>query len=154
MGVVAQGAQHGVGFFHGLGLVEHLSIDINNGIGRDKHMVSDGLLVMQGFVFCQELTDFFGGLGVVERLIGIDIDILKVESRIAEQLMSAWRLRRQQQFGELGYGGVDMGGMVGLGGIHDGLVGVDCGDVDAVNGFAIVWQRYCDEAEEMSKFVM
>ena len=33
-------------------------------------MVSDGLLVMHGFVFCQELTDFFGGLGVVERLIG------------------------------------------------------------------------------------
>jgi hypothetical protein len=47
-----------------------------------------------------------------------------------------------------------MGGMVGLGWIHDGLVGVDCGDADVKNGFAIVWQRYCDEAEEMSKFVM
>jgi len=151
VGVVAQGAQHGVGFFHGLGFVEHLSIDVNNGIGRDQHMVSDGLLVMHGFVFCQELTDFFGGLGVVERLIGIDIDVFKVESRIAEQLMSAGRLRRQQQFGELGYWGFGMGR---LGGIHYGLVGVDCGDADAENGFAFVWQRYCDEAEEMSKFVL
>jgi hypothetical protein len=114
-------------------------------------MVSDGLLVMHGFVFCQELTDFFGGLGVVESLIGIDIDVFKVESRIAEQLMSAGRLRRQQQFGELGYWGVGMGR---LGGIHDGLVGVDGGDADAENGFAFVWQRYCDEAEEMSKFVL
>lgn len=78
--------------------------------------------------------------------------------------MSPWRFRRQQQFGELrnwgvgmgvGFMGVGvMGGLGGWGGIHDWFVGVVCGDADFARGFAIVWQRYWGEEEELSKFVL
>ena len=92
--MVAEGAQHFVGFFHGLGFVEHFPVDVDDGIGCYQYFFSHGRLVMHRFVFGQELADFFGRLGVVEILIGLDGDIFKVKTRIAEQLMSAWRLRR------------------------------------------------------------
>lgn len=88
-----------------------------------------------------------------EIFIGLDVDVFKIKPCIAEQLMSPWRFRRQQQFGEGGYGGLGMGGMGGWYGIHDWFVGVVCGDDDDARGFAIVWQRYCGEEEELSKFV-
>lgn len=80
----------------------------------------------------QEHTNVMGRQCGWEIFIGLDVDVFKIKPCIAEQLMSPWRFRRQQQFGELrnwgvGMGGLGcmgmggMGGIVGLGGIHDWL---------------------------------
>lgn len=44
--------------------------------------------------------------------------------------------------------------MGGIGGIHDGSVLGVLGEVDYATGFEIVWQRYCDEKEELPKFAL
>jgi phosphotransferase system IIA component len=56
--------------------------------------------VVHGFVFGQEHANLFGWQGGRKILIGIDIDVIELKTRIAEKLMSARRFGRQQQFWE------------------------------------------------------
>lgn len=91
VGLVAEGTQHVVGFFHGLGFVEDLMVDVNDGICGNEHFFVDGRLVVQGFVLGQEHANIFWWQGGRKILIGIDVDVLECKTRIAEQLMSAWR---------------------------------------------------------------
>ena len=105
----------------------------------------------------QEHTNVMGRQCGLEIFIGLNVDVFKIKPCIAEQLMSPRRFRRQQQFGELrnwGVGIVGWGIMGGWGRIHDWFVWVVCGDADVARGSAIVWQRYCGEEEELSKFVL
>ena len=60
VGLIAEGAQHFVGFFHGLGFVKDLSVYVNNGISGHEHFVANGRCVVHGFVFGQEHANLFG----------------------------------------------------------------------------------------------
>jgi hypothetical protein len=89
VGLIAEGAQHVVGFFHGLGFIEDLSVYIHDGICGYEYFVGNGRGVVHGFVFGQEHANLFGWQGGRKILIGIDIDVIELKTRIAEELMSA-----------------------------------------------------------------
>ncbi len=91
VGLVAEGAKHGMGFFNGLGFVEDLMVDVNDGICGNEYFFLNGCLVVQGFMLGQEHANIFWWQGGWEILIGIDINVLELKTRIAQQLMSAWR---------------------------------------------------------------
>ncbi len=50
VGLVAKGAQHGMGFLTILGFVEDLVVDEDDGIGGDQHIFTNRSVVVHGFV--------------------------------------------------------------------------------------------------------